>query len=451
MPLAIVLLLLVLGTVLFHFLSPWWLTPIASNWGSVDTTIIVTIAITGVAFLAVNFFLIYCLIRYRHRKGHKADYDPENPKLEGWLTVGTAVGVAALLAPGLVVWATFVTVPEEATEFEVVGQQWHWSFRFPGEDEVLGITDVRSISPDNPFGLSREDPRGQDDVLVSSPIVHLPVDQPVKVLLRSKDVLHNFAVPQFRAKMDLVPGLVSSIWFTPTRVGEYEILCEELCGLAHHTMRGRVVVEEESDFQAWFAGQPTFAELSTQPTGDPVAGQITYALCAACHGPQGQGMQPLNAAKLTGQEAWYLKRQLQYFKHGVRGTHEQDIFGATMAPIMAALPNDTAINDVVAYIGTLPDQPAPVIVTGDTARGEYLYATCAACHGADGQGLWATNAPSLVGINDWYLVTQLKNYKAEIRGSHPGDLYGDQMMLMADILIDDQAINDVVAYVNTLR
>ncbi len=451
MPLAVALILLVLGTLLFHFFSPWYLTPLASNWGMIDTTINITFIITGIVFVAVNLFMAYCLISFRHKPGRKADYDPENANLEAWLTVITSIGVAAMLAPGLVVWGQFVTVPDDAIEVEAVGQQWHWNFRFPGDDEVLGNVDIRHITEANPFGMDPEDPAGQDDILIASPELHLPLDQPVKTLLRSKDVLHDFAIPQFRVKMDLVPGMVTYLWFTPTVTGSYEILCEELCGVAHHTMRGRVVVDSQADFDDWLDAQPTFAELAARPAGDPAAGQGTYAICAACHGPDGQGVQALNAPKLSGQDGWYLRRQIQYFNNGVRGTTDGDVFGATMAPMMVTVADDRAIENVVAYLQTLSSEPAAQTVTGDAAAGENLYRTCSACHGEDGRGVWALNAPGLAGMSDWYLVRQLQNFRAGIRGSHPGDAYGHQMRMMADILANDQAINDVVAYMNTLQ
>ena len=124
MALVIVLVLLVVGSVVFHFVSPWWFTPIASNWGTIDDTIIITFWITGIVFVAVNLFLAYSIYRFRYSPDRRALYEPENKKLEIWLTAITAVGVAAMLAPGLVVWADFVTVPEGADEIEVVGEQW---------------------------------------------------------------------------------------------------------------------------------------------------------------------------------------------------------------------------------------------------------------------------------------------------------------------------------------
>lgn len=247
MALAIALVVLVVGSVLFHFLSPWYLTPLASNWQTIDDTLDITFWVTGFVFVAVNGFMAWAVIKYRYNKDRRAEYEPENKKLELWLTGVTSVGVAAMLAPGLFVWADFVTVPEDAHEFEAIGQQWHWSYRFPGADGKFGAIESRYVSDDNPFGMERDDPHGQDDVLIESPIVHLPKDRPVKALLRSKDVLHNFTVTQFRVKMDLVPGLVSYLWFTPTRVGAFEVLCEELCGVGHHTMRGMVVIDEAPD------------------------------------------------------------------------------------------------------------------------------------------------------------------------------------------------------------
>ena len=265
MAVAIVLLLVAVGSVLFHVMSPWWWTLIASNWRFIDTTIIITFWITGVVFVAVVLFTAYCVFRFRHQKAGKAGhviYEPENKRLEWWLTIATGVGVAAMLAPGLVVWHQFVTVPEGATEVEVVGRQWQWAFRLPGKDGRLGTSDARNVSTDNPLGLNPSDPHGKDDVVVESEDLHLQIDKPVKVLLRSVDVLHNFYVPEFRGKMDMVPGLVTYFWLTPTRTGTFDILCAELCGVGHPHMRGKVVVDEAGAYQAWLDKQQTFAALS---------------------------------------------------------------------------------------------------------------------------------------------------------------------------------------------
>jgi len=449
MPLAIVLIVLVVGSLVFHFLSPWTFTPIASNWGMIDNTVDITFIVTGIVFVAVNLFMAYAIIRYRHREGLKANYEPENKKLEVWLTVLTTIGVAAMLTPGLFVWAKFVNVPEDATEIEAVAQQWKWTFRLPGEDGEFGTTDASLIDEENPFGMVADDANGRDDVLIDEATVHIPLGEPVRFWLRSKDVLHNFTVAQFRVKMDAVPGMESFMWLEPTKVGEYELLCEELCGIAHHAMRGRVIVDELEDYHAWVDSQPTFGEIQARASGDAAVGAASYAVCAACHGQQAEGNVALNAPKLSGQDPRYLKKQLQKYKAGVRGTHEADIYGRQMQPMAATLVNDAMIDNVLAHIGTLQDEPAATTVTGDIEHGAKLYTVCANCHGADGRGI-SMNAPRTAGMSDWYLLSQLKNFKEGVRGGHPADLHGKQMGFMAKMLMDDQAMQDVVAYINTL-
>ena len=450
MPLAVVLILLVVGSVLFHLLSPWTFTELASNWGMVDFTVDITLYVTGVVFVAVNLFMAYCVIKFRYKKGARATYEPENKKLEGWLTGLTAIGVAAMLTPGLFVWASFVDVPEEAHVVEAVGQQWHWTFRLPGEDGKLGEVDAERISDENPFGMDPEDPNGQDDVLVNNGEVHVPIDKPVKFLLRSKDVLHDFAVAQFRVKMDLVPGTNTFLWLTPTKIGRYEILCEELCGIAHYTMRGAVVVEESDDYQTWLGNQPTFHDLLNKPAGNATIGAAQFSVCASCHGQQGEGIAAMNAPKIAGQSAWYLKRQIMNYKKGLRGTHADDVFGQQMIGMVATLADEQAVDNVIAHIQTLPDNAASATINGDVASGQKHYNICAYCHGKDGMGIQAMNAPRAAGMSDWYMARQIQNFKDDVRGGHLQDYYGKQMGFMGDNLHDEQAINDVIAYINTL-
>lgn len=255
---AIVLLLVAVGSVIFHLVTPWWSTEIASNWSSIDLTISITFWITGVVYIVVIMFMAWCIYKYRYRPDRRADYEPENKKMEIWLTVLTTLGVAGLLAPGLIVWNRYVQVPKDAQIVEVVGKQWEWSYRFPGKDGKLGKTAIRFINSDNPFGIDPKDPNGKDDILVEDINVSLPVGKSYKVLLRAIDVLHDFYVPQFRAKMDLVPGQVSYFWFTTKRMGQFDILCAELCGVGHHAMRGKVSVVSQADFETFLGEQTTF-------------------------------------------------------------------------------------------------------------------------------------------------------------------------------------------------
>ena len=269
---AIMLFIIVIGSLVFNFLSPWWFTDIASNWGGIDFAVFVTFWICGVAFVLIGLFMVYTTWKYRRREGQTAVYEPENKRLEWILTILTTIGVVGMLAPGLLVWDDYVNVPPQAREVEITGQQWSWSYRLPGEDGVLGTVEATRISVDNPFGMDPDDPYGQDDVLIERDALHLPIDRPVKVLLRSKDVLHDFYVPEFRAKMDAVPGMITYMWFTPTRVGTYEVLCAELCGIGHHTMRGTVVVDTREDYDAWLKSQSTYAQICGPPQGRPGRG-----------------------------------------------------------------------------------------------------------------------------------------------------------------------------------
>ena len=261
---AIIIVIIIVASVAFHFWSPWWWTPVASNWGGMDDTIILTFWVTGAVFIAVCLFMAYCTWRYRYQKDRKAEYKPEDKKLEFHLTWLTTLGVVVMLAPGLVVWHKYVNVPKEALNVEVVAYQWGWKYRLPGEDGNLGKTDIKLVSSENPFGLNLDDPNGKDDLLVDDGDLHLQINKPVKFLLRSLDVLHNFYVPQFRGKMDMVPGLVTFYWMTPIRTGDFEVLCAEYCGTGHYAMRGRVFVDEEKKYHQWLAQQITFKQMLAQ-------------------------------------------------------------------------------------------------------------------------------------------------------------------------------------------
>lgn len=293
MLMVIVLLVMVVGSLLFHFIAPWHALPLASNWRDMDQTLTITFVITGIFFVVLNGFLAYTVLRFRRGKVQGAAYQPTNHKLERWLTIVTAVFIAALLAPGLSVYADYVRPPSHAMEVEVLGNQWQWRYRFPGPDGKLGRSDARFISPSNPFGLDPDDANGNDDPLIESNELRLPQDRPIKVLLRSIDVLHDFYVPQFRARMNMVPGQISSFWFTPTKAGRYEAMCAQLCGVGHANMRGAVVVEPAPAFEAWVKAQPSRSAPARAAAGDaasPVALGMALArskACVACHSVDG--------------------------------------------------------------------------------------------------------------------------------------------------------------------
>tara|TARA_Y100001960_G_scaffold259876_1_gene279978 strand:- start:60 stop:908 length:849 start_codon:yes stop_codon:yes gene_type:complete len=260
----IVFFLVILGSVLFHIFTPWYWTDIASNWGGMDDTITLTFWVGGGVFVAVCLFMTYCIFKFSYKEGRRAEYKPEDKKLERILTWATTVGVVALLAPGLIIWNQYVNVPKNALEVDVMAWQWGWQYRLPGEDGKLGTTKVININDNNPFGINTDDPYGQDDVIIQSDVLNLKTNRPVKILLRSVDVLHNWYVPQFRSKMDAVPGVVTFYWFEPNKVGEYEVLCAEYCGVGHYAMRGTVIVQDEKNYNQWLSEQETFSEFTAK-------------------------------------------------------------------------------------------------------------------------------------------------------------------------------------------
>ena len=173
--------------------------------------------------------------------------------------------------------------------------------------------------------------------------------------------------------------------------------------------------------------------------------------CAPCHGSAGEGMSVANAPAIAGLPYWYVQHQVDGFRAGLRGTHFDDIQGMRMRPMALTLANDAEVAKVSAYVASLPpSHPAAQLTGGDATRGAGYYATCAACHGADGMGNEALGAPPLAGASDWYLRDQLEKFQGGVRGAHPKDARGAQMAPMAKLLPDGQAIKDVLAYISTL-
>ena len=180
-----------------------------------------------------------------------------------------------------------------------------------------------------------------------------------------------------------------------------------------------------------------------------VAAALDDRYCTTCHGVEGLGNIAIEAPRLAGMEAWYLKRQLENFRAGIRGKHGEDLQGNAMRPMAAKL-SDESITDIVDWIGDWEYVPAEATIEGNVRQGRTAFQACAACHGANAQGNEALGAPALAGQNDWYLLTQLRNFRAGFRGSHQEDTFGSQMVTMSKILRDDQAVINVVSYINTL-
>ena len=180
------------------------------------------------------------------------------------------------------------------------------------------------------------------------------------------------------------------------------------------------------------------------------AAEHEFAQCVLCHGTDANGNIGIHAPKLAGLERWYIARQLQAFRTGQRGTHADDVNGSEMRTIAMHLSKDATAR-AVDYIASLPSVKSTPTVKGDVRKGATLYSTCAACHGRKGEGNTTLNAPTLARSSDWYLVTQLNNYRNGLRGTNPQDTHGATMRAAASVLPDNQAVIDVVAYINTFR
>lgn len=185
--------------------------------------------------------------------------------------------------------------------------------------------------------------------------------------------------------------------------------------------------------------------------GDVTQGKAAFMVCTACHGQSGEGNMAMNAPRLAGQQGWYVARQLEAYRSGRRGTQPGDMHGMQMRPMANTVSTPAALENLLAYIATLPVAAGASTIQGDAAAGKALYAVCASCHGQAAEGIEQMGGPRLAGVDDWYLVRQLQNYKKGLRGYHPEDTFGRQMAPMAATLKDDAAINNVVAYINSLR
>jgi cytochrome c553 len=183
--------------------------------------------------------------------------------------------------------------------------------------------------------------------------------------------------------------------------------------------------------------------------GSAGASATDYGYCTVCHGSEGNGNLAIRAPKIAGIEPWYLQRQFESFRAGLRGTHESDVPGMEMRPVAEQM-DDATIAAVAAYVRTFEARPPTHTVSGNVKSGRKLYDACAACHGARAEGNSELQAPALAGQSDWYLVTQLERFRSGARGYSPQDTHGAQMRAAVNALADGAAIADVVAYINTL-
>ncbi len=235
----------------------WWPPdPITSFGREVDRQFMRTFVIVGIVFVLSQLTLGWVAFRYRDTGG-RAHYSHGNNTMEFLWTLATAVLFVGLGIYAEKAWAEvhFRGASPGALQIEVQGQQFKWYFRYAGPDGKFGRTDARYVndSAQNYFGLDPSDPAGKDDIV--TPVIAVPVNREVELVLRSKDVTHSFFVRELRLKQDAVPGMLIHIHFTPTQVGQYEIACAELCGLGHHQMRSFLQVMSDADYQKWLREQ----------------------------------------------------------------------------------------------------------------------------------------------------------------------------------------------------
>lgn len=237
-----------------------WLPPLASEHGAgIDRLMDYLMVSVGSLFILGHFIL--GIFIWRFSRQDRVTYRQASPRTERmWALVPalvmTVVAEGGVLVMGLPVWGKLYgrAAPADAFTVEVTGEQFAWNVRYPGPDGRFGRTDPTLIADDNPLGVDPRDPAARDDI-VHLGVVHVPVNRPVRVRLRSKDTLHSFFIPHFRLKQDAVPGMTIEVWFVPTQVGEYEIACAELCGFGHFQMRGLLRVLAPEQFSQWMARQ----------------------------------------------------------------------------------------------------------------------------------------------------------------------------------------------------
>lgn len=252
--LAVIIWILTLLSVSLFFIKKWWFpTAISAHAPALDRQFMLTIIVVGIAFTAAQVGLGFMVWKYREGSDHsRATYTHGSSRLEVIWTVVTAVIFIGLAVMGQSVWASlrFNQAPAGSFQIEAVAQQFQWNFHYAGADGVFGRSDPKLIDDSslNFIGLDEADPNSRDDAVHS--VIAVPAGRPVELLLRSKDVIHNFWVPELRFKQDLVPGMVIRVHFTANTPGKYELACAELCGQLHFKMRSYMLVLPEDEHRA---------------------------------------------------------------------------------------------------------------------------------------------------------------------------------------------------------
>jgi len=244
-----------------------------------DTMLIVTLALTGFVFFVTQILLFYFIYRYQSTENRKPYFYAHNNRLEVLWTTVPALALVVLVVIGLKNWFTITDkAPDNAMVVQVMGKQFNWLIRYPGADGVLGKTDFRLMNDaNNVMGLDWNDPAAKDDIIIENGEMHIIKDKPVQLVINSRDVIHDVGLPHFRMKMDAVPGITTTMWFTPKFTTDemkaktnnpkfvYEISCDQMCGKGHTGMRGEIIVETQEEYDAWMAKQQSYYALNNAP------------------------------------------------------------------------------------------------------------------------------------------------------------------------------------------
>lgn len=243
--------------------------PAASDHGEkIDFMLIITIAVTGLVFLLTQILLFWFAYKYQFSERRTVYYFPHNNKLELIWTVVPAIFLTLLVGLGLFYWFKITgDAPKDAQIVEITGKQFNWMMRYPGKDDILGRKNYRltDASNGNALGVDWEDGASHDDIEATE--MHLVVGKPVQLVINAQDVIHDVGLVHFRLKMDAVPGIPTTMWFTPlyttaqmkeitgNKEFVYEISCDQICGSAHYSMRGVIIVETQEEYDAWLASK----------------------------------------------------------------------------------------------------------------------------------------------------------------------------------------------------
>jgi cytochrome c oxidase subunit 2 len=246
----------------------WGLPPCVTVSGEkIDTIFRMIFWLTGIVFVLTQGTYIVYLIKYRRRPGVKAHYSHGNNTLEIiWTTLPTIIFLALAIYSNRIWDEIHLPAPKNALTIYVSAYQFGWQMRYPGVSGTLSPSDVRLISPQNPFGTDATDPRTTQDVI--SPDLVIPVGRPVHVLLQSRDVIHSFYVPEFRLYQDCVPGrTIGWVWFQATRTGDFQLACNQLCGIGHYNMKAPIHVVSEAEFNNWLTTRQQKNATPVSPSG----------------------------------------------------------------------------------------------------------------------------------------------------------------------------------------